>query len=196
MNNLDKNTGFKVVLIGNSSVGKTSLVHWLLFQNKTKYEVAPTIGASFSTKLIESNGKKINIQIWDTAGQERYRSISKLYYRGSAGCLCVFDLTNSDSFNDLDRWISDYTEINTSPHIIFLIGNKADCPEDKWAIKRDEIIKYANNKKCQCFFTNCVDGTNIVPVFETMAEQISNLNTNVADSNIVAPRHAPKKCNC
>lgn len=117
---------FKLVIIGNSSVGKSSLL--LRFSDDQFNEnYLTTIGVDFRFRTLTIDGKQIKLQIWDTAGQERFRTITSAYYKGADGIIIVYDVTNSNSFDDIEKfWISEvesYAEKNVE---LLLIGNKKD----------------------------------------------------------------------
>jgi small GTP-binding protein len=115
---------FKCVLVGNSNVGKSSLMNVFL-NNKFDANHEITIGVEFGSKLINAGDQMMKINLWDTAGQECFRSITKSYYRGSCACILVFDVTNENSFDKLDQWIKDI-EAMTNDTILVLVGNKND----------------------------------------------------------------------
>jgi len=117
---------YKVILVGDSSVGKTSLLRKYL-HNIFSPTTDSTIGASFSCTYKESEGKTIKLNIWDTAGQERFRAIIDLYYRGADAVILVCDLTNDDSIDSLDKWIQDfYNRTNNEDAKLILVANKVD----------------------------------------------------------------------
>ena len=103
----------KIVVIGDSGVGKTSLLQQYM-NGKMNAQTKPTIGADFSKKTIEVDGQEVTLQIWDTAGQERFQSLGYAFYRGADCCALVYDLTNSSSFENLDKWKMGFIE-NASP---------------------------------------------------------------------------------
>lgn len=175
---MEKDYGSKIVLIGDSGVGKSSLVYQFIHKKNQIYGYGPTIGASFTSKTMDINGKQLLLQIWDTAGQERYRSMMRLYYKGSVGCLCVFDLTDKESFFNTKHWIHEYKNNNEYPNIILLIANKSDLPEHTWAISREEIRKFGEQEKCDVFYTDAINGKNVDEVFIKLAEHILKINNN------------------
>lgn len=97
---------FKIVVIGDSGVGKTNLVSKFI-DNSFHLDEKPTIGVEFSSKTVHINSQDIRCQIWDTAGQERFRALTKAYYNGAVGALVVFDLTNSKTFENITKWIEE-----------------------------------------------------------------------------------------
>ena len=128
---------FKLLLIGDSGVGKSCLL--LRYVDETYQEsYISTIGVDFKIKTIELDGKVIKLQIWDTAGQERFRTITSTYYRGTHGVIVVYDVTSGESFANVKRWLH---EIDQNCEVVnrILVGNKNDDPERKV----NTTIKYA-----------------------------------------------------
>ncbi|KAH9791407.1 ras-related protein RABA1a [Citrus sinensis] len=116
---------FKLVLIGDSGVGKSNLLSRFT-KNEFNLESKSTIGVEFATRSLRIDNKVIKAQIWDTAGQERYRAITSAYYRGAVGALLVYDVTRHATFQNVGRWLRELRE-HTDPNIIvMLIGNKTD----------------------------------------------------------------------
>ncbi|KAG8068006.1 hypothetical protein GUJ93_ZPchr0005g14492 [Zizania palustris] len=116
---------FKVVLIGDSGVGKSNLLSRFT-KNEFSLESKSTIGVEFATRSLQVDGKVIKAQIWDTAGQERYRAITSAYYRGAVGALLVYDVTRRATFDSVARWLRELRD-HTDPSIVcMLIGNKSD----------------------------------------------------------------------
>lgn len=170
---MEQNKGFKVVLVGDTSVGKSSIVHQFLFGTFTFYNPGPTIGAAYSTKNVQIKDKKITIRIWDTAGQEKYRSLSRIYYKSSYACLCVFSVMDLDSFNNINSWIDEYEKNNIgNNYVIYLIANKTDFPKNEWSISPKQIEKFAKNKNLPLYFTSCVTGENINNCFEDITKDV------------------------
>lgn len=164
--------GYKIVLIGDSGVGKSSLVHWFVYERFT-LGINPTIGTAFCVKNVIYKEQKIGFQIWDTAGQERFRSMVRIYYKNTFGCLCVFDITDRKSFVNLKYWINDYLEHNQDEHgEIIIVVNKCDKPKSEWCIDEEEIIKIAKEYNSEYIFTSCVDGQGIGDVFDKLGELI------------------------
>ncbi|KAK6157543.1 hypothetical protein DH2020_011791 [Rehmannia glutinosa] len=116
---------FKLVLIGDSGVGKSNLLSRFT-KNEFNLESKSTIGVEFATRSLNIDGKVIKAQIWDTAGQERYRAITSAYYRGAVGALLVYDVTRRPTFENVLRWLRELRD-HTDPNIVvMLIGNKSD----------------------------------------------------------------------
>jgi small GTP-binding protein len=123
----------KMLMVGESGVGKTSLIRTFDDEQFTESFIT-TIGVDFRCKLLDVGDKKIKLQLWDTAGQERFRSITTAYYRGTHGIVLVYDLTDATSFRQIQTWmleIQRYIDPNQSEMIMVLIGNKADLKDDR-----------------------------------------------------------------
>jgi Ras-related protein Rab-11A len=127
---------FKVVLIGDSGVGKSNILSRYL-KNEFSFDSKATVGVEFGSKKFEINEYKIKAQIWDTAGQERYKSITNAYYKGAKGALLVFDLTRKETFDSVDRWIPDLRKSGDENLTILLIGNKCDLIPDRQVSEED-----------------------------------------------------------
>ncbi|CAN1345472.1 Ras-related protein RABA2a [Linum perenne] len=120
---------FKVVLIGDSGVGKSNLLSRFT-RNEFCLESKSTIGVEFATRTlqltVQVEGRVVKAQIWDTAGQERYRAITSAYYRGALGALLVYDVTKPTTFENVSRWLKELRDHADSNIVIMLIGNKTD----------------------------------------------------------------------
>ncbi|KAI5961182.1 YPT53 [Candida pseudojiufengensis] len=173
---------YKVVVLGESSVGKTSLVHRFT-SNKFNTHTSNTIGAAFITKEFSSTNnpeKKINLEIWDTAGQERYRSLTPMYYRNAKVALVCFDLSNFDhTFVTAKYWI-DQLNLNNSSSIdddieIRLVGTKSDLIEDNILINNEveSFLSDKNHSIKEYNQTSSKNGTGIIELFENIIDNIS-----------------------
>ena len=118
---------FKVVLLGDTSVGKTSIIQRYAKGNFKKDQDA-TVGATFLSKFVElpQSSTQIKLQIWDTAGQEKYRSVTPIYFRDAAAAICVYDITSKQTLDNAEGWINDLRNYAPSHIIIALAGNKCD----------------------------------------------------------------------
>ena len=133
---------FKTIVVGDGAVGKTAIT--LRFSTgKFQENYKMTIGVDFSIKLIQMGDKKIKCQIWDTGGQERFTEIRPLYYRGALGCVLVYDVTNRESFEHLDKWFKEVLT-NCSEIPMIIVGNKIDLPDR--VISATEGKAYAQKK--------------------------------------------------
>lgn len=115
----------KLLLVGDSGVGKSCLLLRFV-EDKFNPSFITTIGIDFKIRTIESNGKKIKLQVWDTAGQERFRTITTAYYRGAMGIVLIFDVTDSRTFENVENWFQTVTQHANEDAQIFLVGNKCD----------------------------------------------------------------------
>jgi small GTP-binding protein len=163
---------FKIVIIGDSGVGKTSIIQWLITGIKSPYDTESTIGAMFSVKKMTINDKNIKFHIWDTAGQERYRSIAKMYFRETVCCIAVCDLTKKSTFNNLKSWIEEYHETTGILGNVMIIGNKSDFPKSQWEITEEELKEFAESNSYEYAITNCITGENINDTFTKIAIDI------------------------
>lgn len=116
---------FKIVIVGNSSVGKSSLL--MRFADDVFHETfLPTIGVDFKIRTIEQGGSIVKLQMWDTAGQEKFKTIVSAYYKGAQGILLVFDVTDPQSFVDVKNWMNEADKFSNSEVVKVLVGNKCD----------------------------------------------------------------------
>ena len=162
---------FKYIIIGDAAVGKSNLLlRYTHGQFKPEYQL--TIGVEFGAKNISINNKTYRIQIWDTAGQENFRSITRAYYKNSACALVVYDISNRESFDNINTWIEDCK--SQSPQTIFmvLVGNKNDL-EDKRAVTIEEGKELAEKNKMMFFETSAKTGKNVDEIFLRSAETIA-----------------------
>ena len=166
---------FKVLLLGNSDVGKSSLL--LRYVDSVWSDTfVPTIGVDFKVKTIEIGGKKVKLQIWDTAGQERFRTVVSTYFRGAHGIFLIYDITNRDSFKNLENWLIEI-EKNASENVLkILIGNKNDL-EDERDISPDEGKSFANRNGMQFIETSAKMNTNVNEAFETLGKLMIEFNS-------------------
>ena len=165
---------FKVLLLGNSDVGKSSLILRYVDQVWSDTFV-PTIGVDFKVKTLEIDNKQIKMQIWDTAGQERFRNVISSYFRGSHGIFLIYDITNRDSFKNLENWLIEI-EKNASQNVLkILIGNKSDLVDDR-EIKTEEGQAFANRNGMKFMETSAKMNTNVNEAFETLAKLMMEFN--------------------
>ena len=170
---------FKIVLIGDSSVGKTNIFSKYL-NDEFDPESKSTVGVEFGTKNFKIENNIVKVQIWDTAGQERYRSITNAYYKGAKGCLLVYDITNKSSFENLDKWISDLKNNGDDKVSIILIGNKSDLDSQR-AITLEEGKQLAEFHKMAFMETSALNGDNIEKAFSELISDIFKSNHSSSD---------------
>ena len=163
---------FKILLIGNSNVGKSSL--FLRFVDEIwKENFVPTIGVDFKIKSIKIDNKIIKLQIWDTAGQERFKSILSSYYKGANGILLLYDITNINSFKSLSNWLIDI-EKNSSKNVKkILIGNKCDLNELR-KIPMNKGKEFADTYNMKFIETSAKNNVNINECFNILGKELIN----------------------
>ncbi|OHT03529.1 small GTP-binding protein [Tritrichomonas foetus] len=160
----------RVVLIGNTAVGKTSILNQVM--DHTFNDIEPTtIGANYQLYTCDIDDIHVEIQIWDTAGQERFRSLGPIYFRNSIGAICVYDATNKESFNSLPDWISSFTSIAGTDTLIAIVGNKCDLSEEIQVTKEDADY-FAQESGYLSFQTSAKTGDGIDNLFKTIAQEL------------------------
>lgn len=192
----------KVVVVGDSGVGKTCLLLRYV-RDVFDPDTQPTLGVEFLTKIIETDKRKIQLQLWDTAGQELFRSVTRGYYRGSAGAFLVFDLTNHDSFEHINRWLTDVKDVARDDVVTILIGNKADL-SDKRDVTREEAEAFAQMNKMAYFETSAKTGEQIadaiaacVQVIEQhVSEGTYDIPQSPEDAQFLSEEPEKKGCSC
>eukprot|EP00434_Breviolum_minutum_P026974 symbB.v1.2.023849.t1/scaffold2213.1/size114990/10 len=161
--------GFKLVLLGDASVGKSSILLRFL-HNKFSEEIETTVGAAFNTKTIESRGRQVKFEIWDTAGQERFRSLAPMYYRGASAAVVVYDQTNAVTFERAQEWVRQVMSTSANPNIVIaLAANKADM-EDKRQVPWEKAEAFAQQEGLFLLDTSAMSGKNVLRLFEGVAE--------------------------
>ena len=162
---------FKMILIGDSGVGKTNILNRYI-NNTFSETTKSTVGVGLGTKVEEYNNTKIKVQIWDTAGQERYKSITKTYYKGAKGAFIVYDITKKDSFKNIDKWIQDLREFGEDDAAILIVGNKSDLEESR-EVTTDEVKKKAEVYKMAYCETSALKSKNINYAFQTLIKLVA-----------------------
>ena len=160
----------KVVLIGDSGVGKSSIL--LRYTDDRFSDHQPTtIGVDFKTKYETVQGKRLKVALWDTAGQERFRTLTTTYYRGSQGAILVFDVTKQDSFANLNTWLEQLESADTGKGVVkLLIGNKVDLPNRVVSFEEAELL--AKSKGMIYIETSAKTKKGISETFEEMIHKI------------------------
>eukprot|EP01119_Soliformovum_irregulare_P011682 TRINITY_DN2951_c0_g1_i1.p1 TRINITY_DN2951_c0_g1~~TRINITY_DN2951_c0_g1_i1.p1 ORF type:complete len:205 (-),score=55.01 TRINITY_DN2951_c0_g1_i1:189-803(-) len=163
---------FKLLLIGDSGVGKSCLL--LRFADDTYTEsYISTIGVDFKIRTIELNGKVIKLQIWDTAGQERFRTITSSYYRGAHGIIVVYDITDQVSYNNVKQWLQEIERYACENVNKLLVGNKSDLT-NKRVVDTNTAKEFADSLGIPFLETSAKNATNVENAFLTMAGQIKD----------------------
>ena len=167
---MDCDVLYKVVVIGDSGVGKSNLITRFTQDRFTK-DSKPTIGVEFGAKSIEYEGITIKGQIWDTAGQERFRAISAAYYRGANGALIVYDITNPETFQNLNKWFKEIENQGENGCINILIGNKSDLAHLR-QVDTEEARKFAEKHNVSFLETSAANNTNVDLAFTSLLQEI------------------------
>ncbi|XP_029928664.1 ras-related protein Rab-25b [Myripristis murdjan] len=161
---------FKVVLIGESGVGKSNLLSRFT-RNEFNHDSRTTIGVEFSTRTVQVHGLSIKAQIWDTAGLERYRAITSAYYRGAVGALLVYDITKHLTYESVERWLKELYD-HADPHIVvMLVGNKADLASER-SVPTEEAKDFADKRGLLFLETSALESTNVEAAFNDVLAEI------------------------
>jgi len=166
--------GFKLVLLGDAAVGKSSILMRFL-QNKFTDGIETTVGAAFSTKTIETRNRTVKFEIWDTAGQERFKSLAPMYYRGASSAMVVYDQTNPASFERAQEWVRQVMQTAMNPNIVVaLVGNKMDLIEQRNAggVPVETAEAFAQSQGLLFQETSAKSGKNVIGIFEMIAAHL------------------------
>ena len=161
---------YKILLLGDSSVGKTCFL--LYYTENTFQEIhLSSIGLDCKFKEVQlKNGETTKIQIWDTAGQDRFRAIARNYFKGAHGIILIYDITNRESFENVENWINQIQEEVSEKVCIVLVGNKIDL-EDKRLVSTEEGKKMAEEFGLMFFECSCKTGDNVNETFQELVEK-------------------------
>lgn len=174
---------FKLLLIGDSGVGKTSIL-FKFSEDTFSPAFISTIGIDFKIRTIEVDGKKIKLQVWDTAGQERFRTITTAYYRGAMGIMLVYDVSNLKSFENISNWIRNIEIHATQDVELMILGNKCDI-SDKRQVSKERGEQLALQHSIKFFETSAKAAINIEEAFVTLARDIKlKMEKRIEDSNL------------
>ncbi|KAL9616176.1 MAG: hypothetical protein Q9160_008929 [Pyrenula sp. 1 TL-2023] len=172
---------FKVVLIGDSGVGKSNLLSRFT-RNEFNLDSKSTIGVEFATRSIQVDAKTIKAQIWDTAGQERYRAITSAYYRGAVGALLVYDISKHQTYDNVTRWLKELRDHADSNIVIMLVGNKSDLKHLR-AVPTDEAKQFASENNLSFIETSALDASNVELAFQNILTEIYRIVSSKALDN-------------
>ncbi|GMK55349.1 hypothetical protein CspeluHIS016_0204050 [Cutaneotrichosporon spelunceum] len=161
---------FKFVIIGESGTGKSCLLYQCI-HDMFKENAAHTIGVEFSSRTIRIGDRSVKLQLWDTAGQERFRSVTRSYYRGAAGAILVYDISNRTSFVNLDRWLQDARALASQHLVLVLVGNKLDREDDR-EVEYVEGERWAQENGVLFVETSSLTGENVSMPFLLAARAI------------------------
>ena len=162
---------FKLVIIGDSGVGKSCLL--LRFADDTFTEnYYSTIGVDFRFKCLEIGERKCKLQIWDTAGQERFKTVTSAYYRGADGIIIVFDQTDRESYNNVKNWIEDISRYSTDDPVKIIIANKDDVTNDKKTVSNLDITELEKKTGLEIIKTSAKTGDKVTYAFEKLTQKL------------------------
>lgn len=180
--------GIKLIVIGDTNVGKTAVLQ--RYTSNTYYDrLVNTIGIDFKIKYIKINNTDCKLQIWDTAGQERFKTITHGYYRGAQGIIIMFDVTNPESFANIEYWLKSIKEhCNINNVIVFLAANKCDDIDHRY-ISEDRAEEFAKQNNMQYFEISAKSNLNINAMFESVTAQILEA---IKNDKITLPKEGPK----
>ena len=160
----------RIVTLGESSVGKTSIINRLM--NKSFDNLyQPTVGATFVLHEEYVDDNKVEMQIWDTAGQEQYKSLSPIYCRNAAAAIIIFDITNHESFLKLDEWLQLIKNASNTEPILFIAANKSDLIDSR-KVSEIEMNEYSTKRNIPIFYTSAKNGDGIDELFQKIAKEI------------------------
>ncbi|KAG8486468.1 hypothetical protein CXB51_019738 [Gossypium anomalum] len=172
---------FKVVLIGDSAVGKSQLLSRFT-RNEFNIDSKATIGVEFQTKTLLIDHKSVKAQIWDTAGQERYRAVTSAYYRGAVGAMLVYDITKRQSFDHVAKWLEELRGHADKNIVIMLVGNKSDLASLR-AVPIEDAKEFAQRESLFFMETSALEATNVESAFLTVVTEIYRV---ISKKNLVA----------
>lgn len=181
---------FKVVLIGDSAVGKSQLLARFA-RNEFSLDSKATIGVEFQTRTLQIDGRTVKAQIWDTAGQERYRAVTSAYYRGAVGAMLVYDMTKRQSFDHVARWLQELRGHADKNIVIMLIGNKSDLGTLR-VVPTEDAREFAERENLFFMETSALEATNVENAFMTVLTEIYRI---ISKKNLVANEEADSSGN-
>ena len=188
----------KVVLLGDTGVGKSSLVLRFVTNNFKPYSES-TIGASFMSKMIMVDGTPIKYQIWDTAGQEKYHSLAPMYYRGAAAAIVVYDITRKASFATLKNWVKELKQLGPENIVIAIAGNKCDL-DDAREQPMEAAREYAEEINALFVETSAKEDTNVHELFVNISKRLpeaaATAGSSLPDVADLANPHARAQGGC
>ncbi len=196
MNEINSINQISLITLGESSVGKSSIINRYT-ENEFNFSFVSTIGIDFKKKTIKIKDNDVTIKIWDTAGQELYRTCQKQYYKNSDGILLIFDVTYMKSFVLLESWITEIENETSNDNVIVIVGNKIDL--ENRVIQDIDIEKFCADKNYTFFTTSAATGENINECFEYIINKAYEnkcqklLNNNIDNNRITLSKSYSKK---
>mmetsp|Transcript_28542 Transcript_28542/g.50253 ORF Transcript_28542/g.50253 Transcript_28542/m.50253 type:complete len:206 (+) Transcript_28542:72-689(+) len=177
---------FKLVIIGDAGVGKSSLLLRFTEDNFSTNYIS-TIGVDFRFRTLNIKKKIVKLQIWDTAGQERFRTITSAYYRGADGVILVYDVTNRDSFGHVEDWLEQVNKYASEDTAKLIVGNKADLIEDK-KVNSEEALAMGEKHGIHVIETSAKTADNVDMAFNRLGEKLIETRGDVAEKKRVEGR--------
>lgn len=172
----------RLVLLGDTSVGKTSLVNRLITEVFEPTTVATTAASYIMFKAADSEAQ--DMQIWDTAGAEQFKAIGSIYYRNAAGGILVCDVTSRKTFESLDGWYNEFKKACPENFVIYVAANKCDR-EDSMEVSEDEVTAWCDAHEAKGFMTSAVTGANVRQMFVSMSKDIPQLRQSTAVNEVL-----------
>ncbi|OHT00135.1 Ras-related protein Rab5 [Tritrichomonas foetus] len=184
----------RIVVLGDTSVGKTSILNRLM-QGAFDENAAATTSAAFFFYQPPAEDDVQDLQIWDTAGMEQYRSLNSLYYRNASAALLVFDVTSPSSFASLDKWHTDFVSNGPLQDLVVLAGNKSDLD---FAVDKDLVNLWCEKHHTKCFYTSAKSGENINDLFVYLSKIVPSLSESQEPECVILekPSEPSKKFCC
>ena len=201
-----ENYKIKIIVVGDSGVGKTNLINRFA-TDKFDTNSKATIGVEFVYKTLKIGKEVIKVEVWDTAGQERYRSITSSYYKGARGAIIVYDITNDDSFHNVESWMNEVVKKGKKDIQFLLLGNKSDLVNDR-LVSEEKGIEKARELNMRLFEASALDKTNVNEAFNYLIKEIyldvrrekmnnnNNLNDNINVGGIELNTNKSDKKKC
>lgn len=172
---------YKIVLVGDSGVGKSNLLTRFT-KNEFNSKSSTTIGVEFSTRTVEVQNKKIKAQVWDTAGQERFRAITNAFYRGAVGALLVYDITKHESYMNVEKWLKELKDHGDSKMVHMLVGNKSDLKHLR-AVPSEEAASFAEKNNLSFIEASALDSSNVDTAFENVLKDVYTILNQIQQNN-------------
>ena len=179
---------YKVLVVGEMSVGKTSLIRrYSCPEKKMAMSYLTTVGIDFVNVIELIDNVRIRLMIWDTAGQERFRTFTKLHFRGTKGLILVYDLTNLETFEKLHNWLKDIAAYGLDKEQLIIVGNKSDLEHER-QVAKERGEKLAHEFGYKFFETSAKDNVNIQEVFQELTRDMKDANNPYFVAKVPDPR--------
>ena len=169
-NEVKEDYKLKVVIVGDSGVGKTNLIKRFV-SNTFSPNSKATVGVEFISKSYRINNQVFKIEMWDTAGQERYKSITAAYYKGAKGALIVYDTTQKTSFENIDKWMAEIKDKSSKDMKLMIVGNKTDLKDER-QVKTEEALVKAKDLEAPIMEASALDGSNVKEAFYDLLKEM------------------------